>query len=451
MSKYLDKPGLEHYHDLIKSGLYEYIEGTQSSATSTWTGVSTQPSLSAGKLIIYHLPYAGGSAVPTLNLTLPDNTTTGAKTVGTRVGTSYSAGSNIILVYTGTAWDVVEADGSNLIANRAVVSDANGKLAESNVTSTELGYLSGVTSGVQGQIDNAVRPITNYYWWKRYSDYQLTRKGMSLNDAGFNYNYMSSSVSYACIGSFSSDQTPSVVQYGDSVTLNETTGEIEIDNPTTFTINANVGTLTSKYIKFITIGDYANNAFNKKDVYYISSSYPIITGGSSSTRYYLDQRNIVYTVSADLGTDVEYISSSSINAYPDKSALNGYYYEFCGIPLDMILNNGGLRLETMDYTYTTTGTSEEPVELEFDGYPLIFCINSPTYLTSGAQYRTYLRPLLYLSKTYRPLSAESWESNYTANLTYGRRSGKKVQLYRLKGTSGSTYNCFAITTMNNPD
>ncbi len=156
MSKYLDKPGLEHYHDLIKSGLYEYIEGTQSSATSTWTGVSTQPSLSDGKLIIYHLPYAGGSAVPTLNLTFPDGTTTGAKAVGTRVGTSYSVGSNIILVYTGTTWDVVEADGSNLIANRAVVSDANGKLAESSVTSTELGYLSGVTSGVQTQFNSKV-------------------------------------------------------------------------------------------------------------------------------------------------------------------------------------------------------------------------------------------------------------------------------------------------------
>ena len=180
MSKYLDKVGLEHYHDLIKDGLFEYIEGTQNSATSTWTGVSTSPSLSSGKLIIYHLPYAGGSAVPTLNLTLPDNTTTGAKTVGTRVGTSYSAGSNIILVYTGTAWDVVEADGSNLIANRAVISDANGKLAESNVTSTELGYLSGVTSGVQNQIDSKQNSVLDD---GALSDYFDMNEDLSVNEA----------------------------------------------------------------------------------------------------------------------------------------------------------------------------------------------------------------------------------------------------------------------------
>lgn len=110
MSKYLDKEGLEQYHDLIKDGLYEYIEGTQISATSTWTGVSNSPSLTEGKLIVFHLPYTGGSAVPTLNLTLPNGSTTGAKTVGTRVGTSYPAGSNILLVYSGSMWEVTSGD-----------------------------------------------------------------------------------------------------------------------------------------------------------------------------------------------------------------------------------------------------------------------------------------------------------------------------------------------------
>lgn len=104
MSKYLDKYGLEHYHDLIKSGLIEYIEGTQTGATSTWTGVSTTPALFKGKMIIYHLPYAGAAAVPTLNLTLPGGTTTGAKAVGTDAGTNYGAGADIPLVYNGSAW-----------------------------------------------------------------------------------------------------------------------------------------------------------------------------------------------------------------------------------------------------------------------------------------------------------------------------------------------------------
>lgn len=41
----------------------------------------------------------------------------------------------------------------NLTASRALVSDANGKVAVSAVTSTELGYLDGVTSNVQTQLD----------------------------------------------------------------------------------------------------------------------------------------------------------------------------------------------------------------------------------------------------------------------------------------------------------
>ena len=48
---------------------------------------------------------------------------------------------------------------SNLTASRAVVSDGSGKLAVSAATSTELGYLSGVTSAVQTQI-NAKAPIS---------------------------------------------------------------------------------------------------------------------------------------------------------------------------------------------------------------------------------------------------------------------------------------------------
>ena len=41
----------------------------------------------------------------------------------------------------------------NLTASHALVSDANGKVAVSTVTSTELGYLDGVTSNVQTQLD----------------------------------------------------------------------------------------------------------------------------------------------------------------------------------------------------------------------------------------------------------------------------------------------------------
>lgn len=43
---------------------------------------------------------------------------------------------------------------SNLTANRALVSNGSGKVAVSEVTSTELGYLDGVTSAIQTQLNN---------------------------------------------------------------------------------------------------------------------------------------------------------------------------------------------------------------------------------------------------------------------------------------------------------
>lgn len=46
--------------------------------------------------------------------------------------------------------------GSNLTANRALVSNASGKVAVSDVTSTELGYLDGVTSAIQTQLNGKV-------------------------------------------------------------------------------------------------------------------------------------------------------------------------------------------------------------------------------------------------------------------------------------------------------
>ncbi len=56
--------------------------------------------------------------------------------------------------------------GSNLTKSRALISNASGKVGVSSVTATELGYLSGVTSAVQDQIDElntGINRFVNYY------------------------------------------------------------------------------------------------------------------------------------------------------------------------------------------------------------------------------------------------------------------------------------------------
>lgn len=58
---------------------------------------------------------------------------------------------------TGAATTIDDAD---LTASRAVVSNSSGKVAVSAVTATELGYLDGVTSAIQTQIDSKQATIT---------------------------------------------------------------------------------------------------------------------------------------------------------------------------------------------------------------------------------------------------------------------------------------------------
>jgi len=112
--KYLDETGLEHFWDktAYKYGI-ERIEGTQSASTNAWTGTSldkncASSTIPTGKVIVYKLPYAGTSSAATLNLTLPDGTTSGAKNVkyntGSNVTTTYGANCEIFMVYDGTNW-----------------------------------------------------------------------------------------------------------------------------------------------------------------------------------------------------------------------------------------------------------------------------------------------------------------------------------------------------------
>ena len=54
-----------------------------------------------------------------------------------------------------------EINSANLAANRALISNGSGKVAVSAVTSTELGYLDGVTSAIQTQLNNLNNKFNN--------------------------------------------------------------------------------------------------------------------------------------------------------------------------------------------------------------------------------------------------------------------------------------------------
>ena len=75
------------------------------------------------------------------------------KTDVTSLQTALTSKQDVIV---GAASTITE---DNLVTDRALVSNSSGKVAVSNVTSTELGYLDGVTSNVQTQLDKKLENI----------------------------------------------------------------------------------------------------------------------------------------------------------------------------------------------------------------------------------------------------------------------------------------------------
>lgn len=139
-NKYLDYLGLQELVSNIKNifapkdrGI-EYIRGTWTEASGTWTGVSKDSTLYDGKQIILYMPYAG-SGNATLNLTLADGTTTGAKNVyfenTTRFTTHKAQNSQLHLIYHSaqTLSNGSTYEGWWFIANR-----------DTNDTATIIGY-----------------------------------------------------------------------------------------------------------------------------------------------------------------------------------------------------------------------------------------------------------------------------------------------------------------------
>lgn len=76
---------------------------------------------------------------------------------------------------------------SNLTANRALISNGSGKVAVSAVTSTELGYLDGVTSNLQTQLDGKATSSHNH---ETHSQKSMSNTDLNtIKTAGWYYGY----------------------------------------------------------------------------------------------------------------------------------------------------------------------------------------------------------------------------------------------------------------------
>lgn len=137
---------LEASIESVNERSVEYIVGTQTAATGSWKGVTTDSTLKTGKTIAYKLPYAG-SGNASLTLTLAGGTTTAAIPVylsNTRVTTQFPVQSVIQMTYDGSNWRVTAIPDSNYYDRTRV---NNAFTAVSAITANRL--ICGTDSGYQ--------------------------------------------------------------------------------------------------------------------------------------------------------------------------------------------------------------------------------------------------------------------------------------------------------------
>ena len=178
-TKYLDGAGLKYFHDtyvltsaqittMINNALSQYKQDIV-------TVVSALPTTGQKEGILYMVPDAtDATKFDTFVWEITDDTTT-PPTYGWVQQGEGNATVDLSDYYTKTETDTLLAgkassthvhgnitnDGKLATASRVVVTDASGNIDTASVTSTELGYVSGVTSNIQTQL-NSKHDDTNH-------------------------------------------------------------------------------------------------------------------------------------------------------------------------------------------------------------------------------------------------------------------------------------------------
>ena len=177
-TKYLDGTGLRYFRDtyvltttqvnqLIQSALSQY-------KVDIFTVVSALPQ-TGNEGIAYMIPSATDNTKYDVYVwEITDDTTT-PPTYGWKPLSQVDISADLTNYYTKTETDAlltgkassthvhgnITNDGKLPTASRVVVTDASGNIDTSSVTSTELGYVSGVTSSIQTQL-NSKHDDTNH-------------------------------------------------------------------------------------------------------------------------------------------------------------------------------------------------------------------------------------------------------------------------------------------------
>ena len=270
----------------------------------------------------------------------------------------------------------------------------------------------------------------NYYWWKRRyntSGWKESRGNTVYHD-----------VAYVSVPTYFE------ISYSDSIRF-DSLGKATLVNPDKLTGKnttdaSYLSVLLGKYIQ-VTLAPYTSGsspnpnlkdlkvAFVPEDTSDFSSKY---SDGIYVVRFSCAEITGVY----DEGTvgAWETVQSVDRNAYPDSGVVDGYEYEYLGIPFDNAVE--AIKIETGSYFGTGTFGAASPSTLTFSNVPKMVVIKST------ADSFTYVFYPYQLSEEYPEFQkAYCWDSlnnlSVSGNIRYAKFSGTTLSWYYT--SSGANY------------
>ena len=188
------------------------------------------------------------------------------------------------------------------------------------------------------------------YWWKRTAK-EAEHYDIVIDPPSLNY-----------LSNFYDDQSASSIQMG---TVSLSGGNIVFTPTSTISVSyrtyTNANELKGKYFKIANDGPY-----------FMAENAPDASRGRSGERYYVQATfsnvSVEYT-EAVIG-NVDFVSSSNRSAYPDSGIINGYEYQYLGIPFENAREVP--KIEVGSYLGTGTFGSTSPNTLTFSFTPIIW-------------------------------------------------------------------------------
>lgn len=256
----------------------------------------------------------------------------------------------------------------------------------------------------------------NQHWWKK--------KKVSYS------SHLSSSTETINIIKTESNGTDVGITYGTGYALTKD-GRLELTN------SDSVNTSWA-YFDYNNVGDVLKGKYtfnNLGILYYIPEDvvFNAISDSQSPDGYYLVQVNAKKII-VNNTIDEQFVYSSNRNAYQDSGELNGYEYEYIGIPFDNIVRMK--KFEMGSYWGTGLHGSNEPTKLTFSFEPkLLFVLPNDAWLFNGNMRLIAIRGM----NTTSLRDSSSSESYVPVNIEW---NGKTVSWYTtlgiISGASPST-------------